>query len=51
LSVALLRFDLETSEPRRNSHGFCEHCLPNEIGEAVGLMPEYRGQRAGRFKI
>jgi fatty-acyl-CoA synthase len=50
LPVALLRFDLETSEPRRNSHGFCEHCLPNEIGEAVGLMPEYRGQRAGRFE-
>jgi fatty-acyl-CoA synthase len=50
LPVALLRFDLETSEPRRNSQGFCEPCLPNEIGEAVGLIPEPRGQRAGRFE-
>lgn len=50
LPVALLRFDLDTSEPRRNSQGFCERCLPNEIGEAVGLMPELRGRRAGRFE-
>src|SRR5258708_127638 len=50
LAVALLRFDLETSEPRRNSQGFCERCLPNEIGEAVGLMPYAQGQRAGRFE-
>jgi fatty-acyl-CoA synthase len=50
LPVALLRFDLETSEPRRNSQGFCERCLPNEIGEAVGLIPEPRGRRAGRFE-
>jgi fatty-acyl-CoA synthase len=49
LPVALLRFDLETSEPRRNAEGFCERCLPNEIGEAVGLMPA-EGQRAGRFE-
>jgi fatty-acyl-CoA synthase len=50
LPVALLRFDLDTSEPRRNSQGFCEESLPNEIGEAVGLIPELRGQRAGRFE-
>jgi fatty-acyl-CoA synthase len=50
LPVALLRFDLETSEPRRNADGFCERCLPNEIGEAVGMMPAAEGQRAGRFE-
>jgi fatty-acyl-CoA synthase len=50
LPVALLRFDLETSEPQRNPEGFCERCLPNEIGEAVGLMPHAQGQRAGRFE-
>jgi len=50
LPVALLRFDLETSEPRRNSQGLCERCSPNEIGEAVGLMPQADGQRAGRFE-
>jgi fatty-acyl-CoA synthase len=50
LPVALLRFDLDTSEPRRTAEGFCERCLPNEIGEAVGLMPKHQGQRAGRFE-
>jgi fatty-acyl-CoA synthase len=50
LPVALLRFDLDTSEPRRNSHGFCERCVANEIGEAVGLIPDTQGQRAGRFE-
>ena len=50
LPVALLRFDVETSEPWRNAEGFCERCLPNEIGEAVGLMPDADGLRAGRFE-
>jgi fatty-acyl-CoA synthase len=50
LPVALLRFDLDAAEPRRNSQGFCEQCLPNEIGEAVGLIPDAQGQRAGRFE-
>jgi fatty-acyl-CoA synthase len=50
LPVALLRFDLDTSEPRRTAEGFCERCSPDEIGEAVGLMPQHQGQRAGRFE-
>jgi fatty-acyl-CoA synthase len=50
LPVALLQFDLDTTEPKRNSQGFCEQCSPNEIGEAVGLMPEAGEQRAGRFE-
>jgi len=50
LPVALLRFDLDTSEPRRTAEGFCERCSPDEIGEAVGLMPKHQGQRAGRFE-
>jgi fatty-acyl-CoA synthase len=50
LPVALLRFDVETSEPRRNAEGFCERCTANEIGEAAGLMPHADGQRAGRFE-
>jgi fatty-acyl-CoA synthase len=49
LPVALLRFDVEASEPRRNAAGYCEPCATNEIGEAVGLIPE-GGQRAGRFE-
>jgi fatty-acyl-CoA synthase len=50
LPVALLRFDVETSEPRRNAEGFCERCAADEIGEAVGLMPQAEAQRAGRFE-
>jgi fatty-acyl-CoA synthase len=50
LPVALLRFDVEKSEPARNAAGFCERCAANEIGEAVGLMPATGGERAGRFE-
>jgi fatty-acyl-CoA synthase len=50
LSVALLRFDVETSAPWRNAEGFCEPCAANEIGEAVGLMPHGGNERAGRFE-
>jgi fatty-acyl-CoA synthase len=50
LPVALLRFDVEESEPWRNTQGLCERCAPNEIGEAVGLMPQNGSERAGRFE-
>jgi fatty-acyl-CoA synthase len=50
LPVALLRFDVEKSEPWRNEDGFCERCAANEVGEAVGLMPAMGGERAGRFE-
>jgi fatty-acyl-CoA synthase len=50
LPVALLRFDVEKSEPWRNAEGLCERCAANEIGEAVGLMPATGGERAGRFE-
>ncbi|MGO9931333.1 MAG: long-chain-acyl-CoA synthetase [Steroidobacteraceae bacterium] len=49
LPVALLRFDVGAAEPRRNAAGYCEACASNEIGEAVGLIPEDSG-RAGRFE-
>jgi fatty-acyl-CoA synthase len=50
LPVALLRFDVEKSEPRRDAMGFCERCEPNETGEAVGLMPSSSAERGGRFE-
>ena len=50
LPVALLRFDVDMSEPLRNAAGLCEKCAPNEVGEAVGLMPGSGGERAGRFE-
>ena len=50
LPVALLRFDVEKSEPWRNAQGFCERCEANETGEAVGLMPGSGAERGGRFE-
>ena len=50
LPVALLRFDVERGEPRRNGDGFCERCGPNEVGEAVGLIPGAGQELAGRFE-
>jgi fatty-acyl-CoA synthase len=48
--VALLQFDVEKSEPRRNEAGFCERCATDEVGEAVGLMPASGDERGGRFE-
>ena len=51
LPVALLRFDVDGGAPRRNAAGFCEHCAVDEVGEAVGLIPDPSGgSRAGRFE-
>ena len=50
LPVALLRFDVDAGEPWRNEAGFCERCLPNEAGEAVGLIPDAGKELAGRFE-
>jgi fatty-acyl-CoA synthase len=49
LPVALLRFDVESGEPRRNGDGFCERCQPDEPGEAVCLIPAGT-ELAGRFE-
>jgi fatty-acyl-CoA synthase len=50
LPVALLRFDVDAGEPWRNAEGRCERCEPNEVGEAVGLIPADTAQRGGRFE-
>jgi len=50
LPVALLRFDVDRGEPLRNAEGFCERCGPNEVGEAVGLIPGAGKDLAGRFE-
>jgi len=50
LPVALLRFDVDSGEPRRNGAGWCERCAANEVGEAVGLVPDTAVERTGRFE-
>src|ERR1700722_18704680 len=50
LPGALLRFDVAAGEPLRNDAGFCERCRPDEVGEAVGLIPDGGEELAGRFE-
>ena len=38
ISVALVKFDIETGEPIRNEGGFCIRCSANEVGEAIGKI-------------
>ncbi len=49
LRVELLRFDVEAGEPVRNGDGLCEPCDVDEVGEAVGLVPQDT-RRGGRFE-
>jgi fatty-acyl-CoA synthase len=49
LPVAVLKFDVDAAQPKRNAEGRCERCEPNEVGEAVGLIPA-GGERGGRFE-
>jgi fatty-acyl-CoA synthase len=49
LPVALLKFDVDAAQPLRNAEGRCERCANNEVGEAVGLIPE-GAERGGRFE-
>jgi fatty-acyl-CoA synthase len=49
LPVALLKFDVDAAQPLRNAEGRCERCDTNEVGEAVGLIPE-GSERGGRFE-
>jgi fatty-acyl-CoA synthase len=49
-TVALLRVDIDTGEPLRNSAGFCEACRPDEAGEAVARMPTQENEHTGRFE-
>jgi fatty-acyl-CoA synthase len=37
-SPALVAFDVETGEPKRNEQGCCIRCAPNEVGEAISKV-------------
>jgi len=39
-NLRLLRYDLNNQTHVRDEHGFCCHCEPGEIGEAVGMIPD-----------
>ena len=50
LPVALVRFDVETGAPVRDSAGRCVRCGPHEAGEAIGQILEAGGRSASRFE-
>ena len=50
MSVALVKFDIQTSEPIRNEKGFCIRCSANEVGEAIGRILDDGLSLASRFE-
>jgi fatty-acyl-CoA synthase len=50
LPVALLRLDARSGELKRDGAGLCERCAADEVGEAVGLIPDSTQEHAGRFE-
>jgi fatty-acyl-CoA synthase len=49
-SPALVRFDVEKSQPVRDEHGFCIKSAPNEVGEALGKIQEDPSSVGSRFE-
>jgi len=48
--AALVRFDVERAEPVRDADGCCIPCMPNEVGEAIGKIPDGKTNVSGRFE-
>jgi fatty-acyl-CoA synthase len=48
--VALVRSDVDTGEPLRGPDGLCMRCEPDEVGEAIGKLPEAKGTAGGQFE-
>jgi fatty-acyl-CoA synthase len=48
--VALIKCDIETGEPVRNSEGFCIPCYAMETGEAIGKIIDDGSGRGSQFE-
>jgi fatty-acyl-CoA synthase len=48
--VALVKFDIATNEPVRSQDGFCVRCGANEVGEAIGRLPNASSGFLSRFE-
>ena len=48
--AAVVRFDPDRGEPRRDEQGFCIRCARNEIGEAIGFIGDASSRRGGDFE-
>src|SRR5262245_6061158 len=47
--VALVKLEADTGAPIRNVEGCCLRSAPNEVGEAIGLIPPNRSNVGSRF--
>ena len=50
LPTALIRVDVATGEPLRDANGLCVRCSANEVGEAIGQIPDVGTSVSGRFE-
>jgi fatty-acyl-CoA synthase len=48
--VAIVKSDTDTGEVLRDADGRCTRCAPDEIGEAVGRLPDDASASGGRFE-
>src|SRR5262249_53698621 len=48
--ATLVQFDIEKEEPVRNEQGFCVPCSPDQVGEAIGRLPEDPANVSTRFE-
>lgn len=49
-NLRLLRYNRETQAHDRDENGYCIHCQPGEVGEAVGYIVDSPDIGAGRFE-
>ncbi|MCW8193207.1 long-chain-acyl-CoA synthetase [Proteobacteria bacterium 005FR1] len=49
-NLRLLRYDQEKQDYVRDENGFCVHCQPGEVGEAVGYIVNHPEIGGGRFE-
>jgi fatty-acyl-CoA synthase len=48
--MALVRSDVDTGDPLRDTDGFCIRCLPDEAGEAIGPIVMDGSSPIGKFE-
>jgi fatty-acyl-CoA synthase len=50
MPIEIVRFDLETEIPARDTEGHCVACEPNQAGEAIGKLQSADNNQLGRFE-
>ena len=49
-NLRLVRYDVESDSHPRDEQGFYQHCLPGEVGEAMGFIVNHPHSGGGRFE-